>query len=90
MGSRRGSLNACVFNSAVNSNEEISIMKKTFVTCMVLVALFAVVHQQHPERYLSEPRALASGSDELLYFLLSAGDAGCTHALRLAGIDADG
>src|SRR6202521_4699184 len=33
---------ACVFNSAVNSNEEISIMKKTFVTCMVLVALFAV------------------------------------------------
>src|SRR5450755_2708147 len=31
-----------VFFSQLNRNEEISIMKKTFVTCMVLVALFAI------------------------------------------------
>src|SRR3982750_1249915 len=41
MGSRDGGKSqACVF-SAVNRNEEIS-MKKTLVTCAVLVALFAV------------------------------------------------
>jgi len=40
MGSREEGTQACFF--AVNSNEEISIMKKTFLTCMAVVAVLAI------------------------------------------------
>src|SRR5215467_8075956 len=41
MGSREGRISS-VFFSEVNCNEEISIMKKTFLTCMAVVALLAI------------------------------------------------